>query len=209
MHAYLLIGRRGERLDKEVEKLSQVLRASLIKFPLVKIEDVRSLNSLTSLKVGSPEVIYISDIEAATHAAQNAFLKSLEEPQENLYYILSSSSIHKVLPTIVSRCQIIQVKSEMEITRSAALKVKSKILEEFIRLTIAERLVFIDKFKKREEGIKFLNELILFWHNMLVEINGDSLKLAHNLKRALRCTAALKANGNVLLQLTNFVININ
>jgi DNA polymerase-3 subunit delta' len=45
-----------------------------------------------------------------THQAQNAFLKLLEEPNDNIYFILISNSISKLLPTILSRVKKIDIK---------------------------------------------------------------------------------------------------
>src|SRR3989304_1020922 len=100
MHAFLLIGDSKAGLENGIKNLTQKLKAKTLEFPLVKIEDVRNLNSFTNLKVPTPTAIVIRGIDAATLPAQNAFLKNLEEPQANLYYLLTAISEKSVLPTI-------------------------------------------------------------------------------------------------------------
>ena len=56
---------------------------------------------------GHKTVIVITNIEKMRKEAANAFLKLLEEPSENLIFILTTDHIHSLLPTITSRCQII------------------------------------------------------------------------------------------------------
>ena len=201
MHSFLLIASDPD-LVKEVEKLSKKVKAQLTPFPLAKIEDVRALSRISRLSQDRPCAIYIKSIDEATIEAQNAFLKALEEPQDNLYYVLSATSSKKVLPTILSRCQVIRVKSKK-------LKVESEKVSEFLRLKTPEKLLFVDSIKKREEAVNFLDELISSWHQDLVKGNGDWVKNAQNLKKAVKVLNALYANGNVLLQLTNFVIRIS
>jgi len=200
MHAYLLIGKDLESLDREVLTLSQKLDASLMEFPLLKIEDVRQLSRVTSLSLTQKEAIYIKGIDGATTEAQNAFLKRLEEPQENLFYMLSAASVTKVLPTIVSRCQIISVKNKRRQISPGA--------DNFLKLNLGEKLIFIEGIKKRENAESFLEEIIENWHLTLVKGASNLAQIAQNLKKALDALSAIKANGNVLLQLTNFVISL-
>lgn len=77
----------------------------------IKIEQLRSLLSSLSLnpQESGRRVIVIINIETMTIQAQNALLKSLEEPQSSDYYILTSSNERLVLPTIISRCRLIRL----------------------------------------------------------------------------------------------------
>ena len=56
------------------------------------------------------KIFIIKNIENSMEAAQNKLLKTLEEPQANVYFILTTSSINLVLPTIKSRCNKIELK---------------------------------------------------------------------------------------------------
>lgn len=72
------------------------------------VEDVRSLIEQTSVppQVGKYKVFIIDEVHMLSAAAFNAFLKTLEEPPAHVIFILATTEKHKILPTILSRCQI-------------------------------------------------------------------------------------------------------
>ena len=79
------------------------------------IDDVRSLYDRTRSKFTSPQIVIIDfSGRPMSHGAQNAFLKLLEEPQDQVCFILASNDSSNLLPTILSRCQRIDI---MPITR--------------------------------------------------------------------------------------------
>lgn len=72
--------------------------------PINFIREIKRRTYLRSQESGW-KVVVIFDVHLLTEPAANAFLKILEEPPENSTFILSSSNINAILPTIVSRCQ--------------------------------------------------------------------------------------------------------
>lgn len=201
MHAFLVVGDDSENLKIKTDALAEKLKATVLEFPLAKIEDSRALNSFVTLKVTQPTAIYIKGIEEATGEALNAFLKNLEEPQENLYYILTASSVKKVLPTIVSRCQIIKTINNSQLT------INNEV-EGFLKMTTGERLAFLDGIKDRERAIEFVDEFIDSCHHALHGKNSNYQELSKYLTSGISTLKALKANGNVVIQLTNMVIGM-
>ena len=83
-HAYLFCGPRG-----------------------VGKTDIRQLTELVRIppQVGRYSVYIIDEVHMLSAAAFNAFLKTLEEPPEYAIFILATTEKHKILPTILSRCQ--------------------------------------------------------------------------------------------------------
>ena len=81
----------------------------------LSIEDIRKLQSLLQLKtLGTPtirRVVIIENAEGLTTEAQNALLKSLEEPPADTIIILTVTSLRALLPTIISRTQHITLKA--------------------------------------------------------------------------------------------------
>lgn len=201
MHSYLLVGNESKGIDREIDKLTKKLNLSPLEYILAKISDVRELGSFTKLRINKPTAIIINNIDNATIETLNAFLKNLEEPQKNLTYILTTSSIHALLPTIVSRCQIIKARN-----REQGIE-NREVSKDFLKLSTSEKLIEISNIKAREEAVLFIKELTLGIHTLL-HSNEPSLKLAKSLKTANRTIKNLKANGNVQLQLTNFVLNL-
>ena len=77
---------------------------------VISIEIMRKLYDESRSKLSNARVIIIDYAEKMTIQAQNAFLKLLEEPNDNLYFILVSHSIAKILPTITSRATRVDIK---------------------------------------------------------------------------------------------------
>lgn len=75
----------------------------------LKIEQVRDLQRALSLKAheGTRKVAIVDDAEFLTEQAGNALLKVIEEPPPSTHFILVASSLNAMLPTLVSRCQIV------------------------------------------------------------------------------------------------------
>lgn len=180
MHAYLIAG-------EDFTELATKLSAKVLEFPLQKIEDTRELNKLLRLSFNEKTLIVIKDIHTATEEALNAFLKNLEEPQENIYFALTTPSISLVLPTIVSRCQIVKIQST-----------QSPVHSDFLNMNTVQRLDFVGKIKDRSEAINFVENLMYYLHEK------RDLK---NMELILKTHTRLGASGNVNLQLANLAIH--
>ncbi|MCD8178879.1 MAG: DNA polymerase III subunit gamma/tau [Tannerellaceae bacterium] len=72
------------------------------------VDDIRSLIEQVRIPpaIGKYKVFIIDEVHMLSSAAFNAFLKTLEEPPHHALFILATTEKHKVLPTILSRCQI-------------------------------------------------------------------------------------------------------
>ncbi|RYE00143.1 MAG: DNA polymerase III subunit gamma/tau [Sphingobacteriales bacterium] len=76
------------------------------------VDDIRSLTEQVRFapQMGKYKVYIIDEVHMLTSAAFNAFLKTLEEPPPYAIFILATTEKHKILPTILSRCQIFDFK---------------------------------------------------------------------------------------------------
>ena len=72
------------------------------------VDDIRSLTEQVRIppQIGHYSVYIIDEVHMLSQAAFNAFLKTLEEPPAHAIFILATTEKHKILPTILSRCQI-------------------------------------------------------------------------------------------------------
>ncbi len=72
------------------------------------VDNIRELNSQVQVppQIGKYRVFIIDEVHMLSVAAFNAFLKTLEEPPRYVIFILATTEKHKVIPTILSRCQI-------------------------------------------------------------------------------------------------------
>ncbi len=76
------------------------------------VDDIRSLIDQVRIppQVGKFKVYIIDEVHMLSQSAFNAFLKTLEEPPKHAIFILATTEKHKIIPTILSRCQIFDFK---------------------------------------------------------------------------------------------------
>ncbi len=76
------------------------------------VDDIRNLTDQVRIppQVGNYKVYIIDEVHMLSQAAFNAFLKTLEEPPKHCIFILATTEKHKIIPTILSRCQIFDFK---------------------------------------------------------------------------------------------------
>jgi len=76
------------------------------------VDDIRSLVDQVRIppQVGDRKIYIIDEVHMLSQAAFNAFLKTLEEPPAHAIFILATTEKHKIIPTILSRCQIFDFK---------------------------------------------------------------------------------------------------
>ncbi len=76
------------------------------------VEDIRNLVDQVRIppQVGDRKIYIIDEVHMLSQAAFNAFLKTLEEPPAHAIFILATTEKHKIIPTILSRCQIFDFK---------------------------------------------------------------------------------------------------
>jgi DNA polymerase-3 subunit gamma/tau len=72
------------------------------------VDDIRNLIDQVRIapQLGNYKVYIIDEVHMLSNAAFNAFLKTLEEPPKHAIFILATTEKHKIIPTILSRCQI-------------------------------------------------------------------------------------------------------
>lgn len=113
-HAYLFAGSRGtgktsiarifaRELGTSENDLYEIDAASR-----TSVDDIRELNeSVNTLPFNSKYKVYILDeVHMLSKSANNAFLKTLEEPPEHVIFILATTETHKIPETILSRCEV-------------------------------------------------------------------------------------------------------
>lgn len=194
MHAYLVIGESSAEKQKAIENLKPKASQTNL-FEVSKIEHVRELTRFITLGFNIPIVVQINDIDKASIEAQNAILKPLEEPQKNIIFILTARSAESVLPTIISRTQLVSFRNKSFIVNQNS----------FIDNSLGSQFAEISKLKTREKAIEFVTNLIYQIHSEFID-NPKKYGILEELQNTL---TALEANGNISLQLTRLIISIN
>lgn len=173
MIARLLI---SDQLDIRVGEIKKILSGEnfsnphpdLLYFPAdskLGIEQARQIKEHFSFKPyqAKGRVVILEDATSLTLEAQNALLKTLEELPEHALFILAAQSEDKLLPTVVSRCQIIRHPEDPEVSTQPTPGVGYDI-EKLLKSTIEERFEYIEKLKMRKE---FLTALVHYFHEDL------------------------------------------
>lgn len=143
------------------------------------IAEARKIKQHFALKPYSLKgrVVITEDASVMTTEAQNALLKTLEEPPEEAILILGAPSDANLLPTILSRCEIvILTPSKVEGEGSLANASTYQDIEKLISSGIEDRFEYIEKLKDKKE---FLYALLQYFHQKLpanLEFTKELLK---------------------------------
>lgn len=143
----------------------------------IGIDEIKNLRVKIFLKPIKSEkkAIIIEDGDFLTDEAQNALLKVLEEPPHHTIIIISAESVEALLPTIISRCQVVALASE-DINLSDGEKTE---FEEFIKnlpeMRVGERLKKAEELSKsKEEAVAWIGKLILVLREQMLNQNSEA-----------------------------------
>ncbi|MFR2891926.1 ATP-binding protein [Peptoniphilus grossensis] len=137
----------------------------------IKKEEIEEIieNSFSKPYNGSHKIVIIDDFDKVTVEGQNALLKTLEEPMDYLILILISSTMKKILPTIISRCRVLKF-SDVTGDRIEDFLKKKNITEKNARLfsrlsngNVSLALKYSEDpelLSRREDLIKVLDKII-------------------------------------------------
>lgn len=129
----------------------------------IGIEEIKQLQQKLYLKpIRSPQkAIIIHDAQLLTTEAQNALLKVLEEPPEQTIIILTTESVEALLPTILSRCKIVQLeekKQEINAEESSEITAFYTSLENF---SVSQALEYAERIgKSKNDALSWLEKAI-------------------------------------------------
>ena len=173
------------------------------------IDEIRELRqgikfSPTRLKY---KVFIIDEVHMLTREAFNALLKTLEEPPEHAIFILATTELHKVLPTIISRCQFFQfrkfnlkelVKNLTFISNQEKIKIEKKALQVIAlnaqgdsrdAISLLDQITFLENKKITSQevikllGISHINDIIEIIKVILKKQTKNALLLINKLEQ--------------------------
>ena len=186
MHAYIVSGGSPDDWIGKMLKDRSVSPHDTITIapdgPSVGIEMIRPIAPLLSIHpvAGTRRAVLVRQAHAMTIEAQNAFLKTLEEPPGDALIILQTDQPDALLPTILSRCQLVRLAPTAVDGDDDAILLCSKTLEQLRESSFGKRLQIIDTLAKtREDALTFVNLAIRALHPNL-QTNGVA-KLLRNL----------------------------
>lgn len=205
MQAVLISSKDFEKGKEEAEKIFRELKIDRFDITVFEYEkavgigDIRELQKKIYLKPFKSNIkaVLINATTGITTEAQNALLKTLEETPEDTIIVLQVMNADEVLPTILSRCKVIQIKSVKENIDI------SKYVKIFNSNGIGERMKLAqDLAKDKNESLDFLENLIIDLRKDLVA-NYKAIKSIQKFHTIIKTT-----NVNLRLALENLFLNI-
>lgn len=181
----------------------------------ITIKEIRALNEWTNLRPFSKEekIALCIDFHTATTEAQNAFLKTLEEPPNNTQILLHVDDTQNVLPTVASRCILIHrphednSHPELSWVQKERFLDQNQLVQEFYQqlvkpasllasFTSAEKIAKLD----RPIVLSLLDEILV---QASVDVELEDRTKATLYKKLLRAKELVSQNANIRLALEN------
>lgn len=157
--AKLIIGGTSHQKKEKIDQLAKQTKTDLKKNnpdlliidpeKSIKIDQIRQIQTFLSKKSwrsGKQKTIIMKNAHLMTPQAQNAFLKTLEEPPANSEIILTTNNKTALIDTIISRCRLINLKTEVNID----IEKNWKKWKEIIKMNKPKRLAENMKFNDRD-----------------------------------------------------------
>lgn len=171
----------------------------------IGIEKIRELRSALSIKPpnSQPKIAIVSNAETLTEEAQNALLKTLEEPPANTYLVLLAKNANWLLPTVISRCQTF----ELSATKDFALSKEeneglAKVIGWIEEGSIPHGFAWAAENTDRKSALTTIDKLIVASRKLLL----DDAVAPETILQLFEAKKYLLANTNVRLTLENLFI---
>ena len=148
-----------------------------------QIEYIQDQFSKSALE-GKAKIYLMENIENSTSEAMNSLLKMLEEPTAGIYAIFTCQNLNRVLPTIQSRCQVIQLlPSSQKMLREELKKADiaqddvNILAELFTSYNECKEYIESESFEKlKEEVYHFIDDLYFHRDNLIINVQTHLLK---------------------------------
>lgn len=220
MHAFLIVGNTKDARQNDMAKRIakwQISSWDMISLPAdaptIGIEDIRDFQRALALAPqNSPaKVGVLHDIHRLTSEAQNALLKTLEEPPPNTYLLAETSTPDVLLSTILSRFSLVSIGTNDTVDQTT-IEEYEKIITELFSATPGRSLQLLEKYAATREDAKIFVENALFAARSLL-LTGDtkevsSKKVAQLIHHLFAAQTHLSVNVNPKLVIDNTVLQI-
>lgn len=180
----------------------------------IGIKEIRELESKIFLRpvMASYKIVIINDAQNLTTDAQNALLKTLEEPPDYVFIILLVKDADLLLPTIISRCQIINLAVKNKEFSEKEFADQISLFNQLIQSRVGERLEKTAELgKTREDALLFIENSLMFWRQILLSPalrnQLTSSQILSIIKSTQHTQSLLQKNINPRLALDNLLLS--
>jgi DNA polymerase III delta prime subunit len=159
-HAYLLLGEKqaGKRYIQNILNEQGIASTGnpdvrFVEADVFGVDDSRSLGEEAQVKAFGSKKIFVISASRFTDQAQNALLKTFEEPTAGTHFFVVGRDENMFLPTLLSRMQTVRLDSSEQLESEA---------EKFLKMPLAKRILFARKFadEKEERGVGALADFL-------------------------------------------------
>lgn len=154
------------------------------KLPVEKISQISKFLSVKPIK-NPLRIVVLEALELLSSDAQNALLKTIEEPPKHSLVILGIDSTAHTLETILSRCEIHQLQFQVIPPSTELLKQIAQLAEQ----SIEQRFAVVEKIDKK---LEFLNALEFYYHQKLAQ----DLRIKDFLQEVIHAQKLMERNVN-------------
>jgi len=175
------------------------------KTELIGVDDLREFLSFANQRESTDQFYIITPADAMNEPAQNAFLKTFEEPSEHHHFVLLTEHPSSLLPTILSRAQVFQLKQANSLDQPPTAK--DKILAEAKKLIAATprnlSAIAIEmtksKTKPRQQALEVVGTAVELLYKSYFKTSND--KFLAKLPNFIQLYENLQNNGHIKLHL--------
>lgn len=197
----IIIGEPQGETEKKAKTETEKKKKEAQTIGIKEIKDLQ-ITLLQTPVQGSHKAIIITRAETLTTEAQNALLKTLEEPPSHTHIILDVTTKDVLLPTILSRCQIITLNETPQTIPSDEKNEYVHILESLPTMNIGERLKLAqDAGKSKEHSQQWIQNVLLVLRKKGIG-DDQSLTIAKALQQAYTIITTTNVQPRLVLEQT-------
>jgi DNA polymerase III delta prime subunit len=196
---------------KEIQKKHQIQKMIEIKpqGKKIVINQIREIKKISIFDENKSFLILIYHFDLADVEAQSAFIKTLEEKTEKKFIIITVENINKLLPTVTSRCQIIDLTKREN--SNDDLSINEKLIKLFQAAQNNTKLDFLNNTQiynvDSEKVLAIIKNIIIILKNKLDQRDKSTVFL---IKEGLKLQRLIENNNlNPQLAIDNYLILIN
>jgi hypothetical protein len=158
-------------------------------------EQIREIIKLAGNSFSTKTVFIIYNFETAKEVIQNSFLKTLEEHQKNIYFLLISQSSTSILPTILSRSESVFLSNDpIDLTPIDFDLIEQVVSQLKSGSTLLTSIIKTSPTKKKEQVTDFLNKFCIYVHQQIVTNKADKW-LISKAKKAINAKRLITENN--------------
>jgi hypothetical protein len=211
MHSFLISSKDKNKLIDEYKKICRNEKIDKFDISLIESEktigipDVRSAQNKIFLKPfkSTQKAVIFNAFSGITVEAQNALLKTLEEPPANTIIILLTDNVDEILPTVISRCKVLILDKSLQ-PADDEKEIYQKLFKDIQKITVGEKLKLAQDFGKTKEqaGIFCRNLILVIRENMLMEEKGrrENVKILKEFEKTYKTLKTTNANQRLTLE---------